>query len=1089
MTDIDMRIIFGEYILSIFLCLIVIAFLWWQNRKRSPAIILWLADYILQFTAILLIAFRGLLPDFLTIIVAQVFIIGGTIILYEGLCRYVGKECRQTHNYGMLSIFVLVHIYLTYAYPHIGLRMVNFAIALFYICAQGAWLMLHRVTPPLRQATIPTGIVFAAFCIVNATQAIVSLAIAPSGNIFVSVPMSVIAVLVYETLFVALTFALFLLVSRRLAIELESELVQHKQTEEELFKSQEKFAKAFQTSPYAITITRLQDGKFIDINDAFVAITGYSKEEILAESSIGLKLWENEKDREEMVSILKQGLPIVGKEYKFRKKNGEILTSLFSAQIVRISEEPCLLSSIEDITERKKADEAIKRSKNFLNALLDALPLPVFYKDDQGRYLGFNKAFEEFFGSTREQMVGKTVFDINPPELAKIYHAKDKELLESKQKQHYESQVQNRRGETRDVLFNKAVFTDERDKVKGLIGTILDITDRKKAEETLRKSEERYRFIAEHTADHIWIMDMDMHFTYSSPSVINTLGYTAAEFLAKDMNEVFTPESLEMAKKVLEEELAQENNPASDPNRSRTLESEHYRKDGKTVWLESSLAFIRDASLKPVGIIGISRDISERRLAERLIQVRLSLLEFAATHNLDELLQKTLDEVTALVDSPIGFYHFVEPDQKTLSLQAWSTLTVREFCAAKGKGMHYGIDQAGVWVDCVYEKRPVIHNDYLSLPHRRGLPEGHAPVIRELVVPIMRGDKIVAILGVGNKNRDYNDKDIEIVSYLADIAWTIVERKRIEEELKKKEEQVSLLLNSTAEGIYGIDMQGNCTFANSSCLGMLGVDSMQSILGSNMHERIHHSYPDGHLMTIEQCAMMKALREGIGVHRDDEVFWRTDGKSFSVEYWSYPQVVDGEISGAVVTFVDITERKQAEEQIKHMATHDLLTDLPTLRLAKDRLKSAMNLARRYQKSVALLFIDLDGFKEVNDTLGHEAGDFVLKEVARRLLGSVRDTDTVARIGGDEFLIVATEIGHSAGALKIARNVLQSLSEPILYQGHQNKVSASIGIALFPEHGEEMDLLIKLADEAMYRVKNAGKNGICFVGDLPINKPH
>ena len=369
MTEIDMRIIFAEYVLSIFLCLIVIFFLWWQNRKRSPEIILWLADYVLQFTAILLIALRGTLPDFLTIVVAQFFIIGGTIILYEGLCRYVGKACRQTHNYVMLTIFTLVHIYLTYAYPHMDLRTINFAIAFFYICAQGAWLMLRRVTLPLRQATTPTGIVFAAFCIVNAIQAVVNLIIPPSGNIFVSGAMGIIAILVYETLFVALTFTLFLLVSRRLAIELEKELIQCEQTEEELIQSREKFAKAFQTSPYAIAITQMKDGKFIDINNAFSAITGYSKEEVLAESSIGLKLWVNEKDRAEMASLLRQGLPVTGREYLFRRKNGEVLTGLFSAQTIQLSNEPCLLSSIEDVAERKQAEWALQERLKELNCL------------------------------------------------------------------------------------------------------------------------------------------------------------------------------------------------------------------------------------------------------------------------------------------------------------------------------------------------------------------------------------------------------------------------------------------------------------------------------------------------------------------------------------------------------------------------------------------------------------------------------------------------------------------------------------------------------------------------------------------------
>ena len=186
--------------------------------------------------------------------------------------------------------------------------------------------------------------------------------------------------------------------------------------------------------------------------------------------------------------------------------------------------------------------------------------------------------------------------------------------------------------------------------------------------------------------------------------------------------------------------------------------------------------------------------IAERKHLKDMMNLRFDLMEYAGTHSLEELLQKTLDEIGALTDSPIGFYHFVEPDQKTLSLQAWSTRTVKEFCTAKGKGMHYGIDQAGVWVDCVHERRPVIHNDYLSLPHRKGLPEGHAAVIRELVVPIIREDNIVAILGIGNKPSDYTEKDVELVSFLADVAWEITKRKRATEALATQARIVTIFV-------------------------------------------------------------------------------------------------------------------------------------------------------------------------------------------------------------------------------------------------------------------------------------------------------
>ncbi|MBN1978696.1 MAG: GAF domain-containing protein [Anaerolineae bacterium] len=180
----------------------------------------------------------------------------------------------------------------------------------------------------------------------------------------------------------------------------------------------------------------------------------------------------------------------------------------------------------------------------------------------------------------------------------------------------------------------------------------------------------------------------------------------------------------------------------------------------------------------------LEEQAAERKQAEEIIRLRLRLFEFAADHSLDELMQKALDEIEEITHSSIGFYHFVEADQKTLSLQAWSTRTMQEFCKAEGKGMHYSLDQAGVWVDCVYQRKPVIHNDYAALPHRKGMPPGHAEVRRELVVPTMREGRIVSILGVGNKPADYNEKDVELVAYVADIVWSIVERKRAEEQMQ-----------------------------------------------------------------------------------------------------------------------------------------------------------------------------------------------------------------------------------------------------------------------------------------------------------------
>lgn len=208
------------------------------------------------------------------------------------------------------------------------------------------------------------------------------------------------------------------------------------------------------------------------------------------------------------------------------------------------------------------------------------------------------------------------------------------------------------------------------------------------------------------------------------------------------------------------------------------------RKNGDLYTAEITIAPVKDISGEICNFVAIKQDITEKKLATDLLKVRLELINYASEHTLNELLVKILDEFEKFTSSRVGFFHFVDDDQKTLTLQAWSTATVKNFCAALGSGLHYNISDAGVWVECVFTGEPVIHNDYNSLTHKKGLPQGHAPLIRELVIPVKRDGRIKAILGIGNKPVDYNRSDVSIATYFAEIAWDIVEKKRISDNLR-----------------------------------------------------------------------------------------------------------------------------------------------------------------------------------------------------------------------------------------------------------------------------------------------------------------
>lgn len=198
----------------------------------------------------------------------------------------------------------------------------------------------------------------------------------------------------------------------------------------------------------------------------------------------------------------------------------------------------------------------------------------------------------------------------------------------------------------------------------------------------------------------------------------------------------------------------------------------------------------------------------------------------------------------------------------------------------------------------------------------------------------------------------------------------------------------------------------------------------------------------------------------------------------------------GSFMRAMQSLLEDVHRQQIEikaqrDQIRHLATHDNLTGLPIMRLAVDRSQRAMAEARLSGQKIAFMFLDLDGFKEVNDRHGHGAGDRVLQTVAERLSAAVRSADTAARIGGDEFVVILSELSHARFAGDVADKILRTLNTPIVYEGQALCVGASIGIAIFPDHADDLDGLKRAADRAMYEVKASGKNRYAFAQDAPM----
>lgn len=309
----------------------------------------------------------------------------------------------------------------------------------------------------------------------------------------------------------------------------------------------------------------------------------------------------------------------------------------------------------------------------------------------------------------------------------------------------------------------------------------------------------------------------------------------------------------------------------------------------------------------------------------------------------------------------------------------------------------------------------------------------------------------------------------------------VTERKRTQEKLRAAEEQMRLILESAGEGIYGLDLEGSATFVNPAAAVMLGYDA-EELIGESMHELIHYSYPDGTGYPRESCPMYAAFKDGKVHVVTDEVLWRKDGSSFPVEYTSTPVRKDDEIIGAVVVFKDITERKRAEEELQKLAVTDPLTGLPNRRHYLQIAEKETAWSLRYNHPLSVMIMDLDHFKEINDTHGHAKGDEVLVKIATVCLNAVRSSDVFARFGGEEFaaLLPMTTLSQTEALGHRLRHLVSGIG--VRSDAGMIRLTASFGVAQFIAEDESIEQTLVRADKALYEAKEAGRNRVRAAGE-------
>jgi diguanylate cyclase (GGDEF)-like protein/PAS domain S-box-containing protein len=558
----------------------------------------------------------------------------------------------------------------------------------------------------------------------------------------------------------------------------------------------------------------------------------------------------------------------------------------------------------------------------------------------------------------------------------------------------------------------------------GLVGfvTYQHRGERLRAGEALRESEQRFRDIFENAAIGIAKVSTDGRFLEINKEFCRIIGYTQEEVLSHKLGfqHVTFPDdlgpSLALTKKLL-----------NGVGQSGSLKKRYVRKDGTVVWVELLVQLLKNAEGAPLCFISAVHEITQRR------QVEEALCE-------SEFLFRTVFE---LGNSGIAI---TSPDK------AWLRANPR-LCRMLG-----------------YSEAELMQHNWAELTHPDDLAADEEQFDRLLAGEIdsyemdkrfirKDGETIHTHLTAACYRNDGRDQFV--VAGLLDIT----ERKRADEVMKL----AALLYQNSSEAMTVTDASGTILDINPAFTRLTGYTA-DEVIGKN--PRILKS--GRHDVAFYQ-EMWQAL-DTTGRWQGEIWNKRKNGETYA-EWLSINTILneDGSVHRRVAMFFDISERKKSEELIWKQANFDFLTQLPNRSMFHDRLGQEIKKASRAQLPLALLFIDIDRFKEVNDTLGHDMGDLLLKEAAQRLGSCVREVDTVARLGGDEFTVILGGLGDPSSVERIASAILRKLAEPFQLRGEAVYVSGSIGITFYPSDGIKIGELLKNADQAMYDAKRLGRN--------------
>lgn len=479
MTLLDMRTVLFNYAITDIVCLVVIVLLWLQNRQRIAGTYFWVFFSLCQTLALLLIILRGSIPDWASMMLSSTLLMTGALLAYMGLCYFAGKKVVQVHNVILVALFSLVHLYFSVVQPDLIARILNISLGLLIISFQAAWFALYGAPAGMRPLTKGVGVIFALYGLISIVRIIGCFTGGhDNDDLFQAGSFDVLIIVSYQILFILLTYALALMFNKRLITDVTTQ--------------EEKFFKAFRSSPYALILSRISDGEIIETNDGFETITGFPGADVKGRTTFDIRLWTSEEDRSAALRELLETGRVQGRELQSRKKSGEIITVLFSAELLTINNEKYALSSMNDVTARKRAEEALKDSNAYLERLNNALADAVFVVKFPERVVEYlNDAAVAMFGHLRQDVLGKNSLIFYPDQEGYLRSGNifQEAIQQAKNLVSFETILKRKDETTFPALFT-ATFLKEKDSITKFIVIVQDITVQKRDNDTIRRLNE-----------------------------------------------------------------------------------------------------------------------------------------------------------------------------------------------------------------------------------------------------------------------------------------------------------------------------------------------------------------------------------------------------------------------------------------------------------------------------------------------------------------------------------------------------------------------------------------------------------------------